>query len=68
MRTSATSASWVVDLQAFFYGMEIFEQWPLIIRMTYVDLPGMSTAIKLKQLANEAGDEVTIDHQSQSDS
>ena len=32
------------------------------------DLPGMSTAIKLKQLANEAGDEVIIDHQSQSDS
>ena len=45
---------------------EIFEQWLEIIRMTFVDLPGMSTAIKLKQLANEAGDEVIIDHQSQS--
>ena len=52
----------------FLMKWKILKRWPYIIWMTYVDLSGMSTAIKLKQLANEAGDEVIIDHLSQSDS
>ena len=57
MRTSAMSALWEVALQVgqgncgILWNQEDFNQ---------IVLTGMSTAIRLKQLANEAGDEVSV--------